>query len=71
MNPVVVLFTLGLAWAFIICVLVRPVELAGEIWLWKRRMMAWLYWLYSLLANVWIAACAYVVSLPRIGPPSD
>ena len=24
-------------------------------------MVVWLYWLYSLLANVWIGACAYVV----------
>ena len=30
MNPVVVLFSLAMAWAFIICALILPVELTGE-----------------------------------------
>ena len=31
------------------------------MWFWKRRVMVWLHWLYSMLTNVWIATCGYVV----------
>ena len=31
MNPVVVLFVVGLAWALIICLLVRPEDVSGAV----------------------------------------
>jgi choline-glycine betaine transporter len=59
-NPLVFILFLSLVWVFIICLLVRPVDVAGEIWFWKRRMFVWLYWLYALLNNIWIGTCAYI-----------
>ena len=38
----------------------RSTLYVGEIWFWKRRMFTWLYWLYVLLNNIWIGACAVV-----------